>query len=174
VRGLDYYGRTVFEWTTTALGSQGTVCAGGRYDGLVEQLGGKPTPAVGFAMGIERLVLLLETLDVVPDTVHDALDLYLVPMGEAATPAALLLGERLRETLPELRLQLHCGGGSFKSRMKKADRSGARLALLLGEDELAEGSVTLKFLREEREQQRLPQAVLAETLTSLLDGEPFA
>ncbi|MGM0536029.1 MAG: histidine--tRNA ligase [Pseudomonadota bacterium] len=174
VRGLDYYGRTVFEWTTTALGSQGTVCAGGRYDGLVEQLGGKPTPAVGFAMGIERLVLLLETLDVVPDTVHDALDLYLVPMGEAATPAALLLGERLRETLPELRLQLHCGGGSFKSRMKKADRSGARLALLLGEDELAEGSVTLKFLREEREQQRLPQTALAETLTSLLEGESFA
>ncbi|MDR9440932.1 MAG: histidine--tRNA ligase [Halomonas sp.] len=174
VRGLDYYGRTVFEWTTTALGSQGTVCAGGRYDGLVEQLGGKPTPAVGFAMGIERLVLLLETLALVPDTVHDALDLYLLPMGEAATPVALLLGEHLREALPELRLQMHCGGGSFKSRMKKADRSGARLALLLGEDELAEGSVTLKFLREEREQQRLPQAALAETLTSLLEGESFA
>ncbi|MCL7941906.1 histidine--tRNA ligase [Halomonas sp. ATCH28] len=174
VRGLDYYGRTVFEWTTTALGSQGTVCAGGRYDGLVEQLGGKPTPAVGFAMGIERLVLLLDTLDLVPDTARDELDVYLLPMGEAATSAALLLGERLREALPELRLQLHCGGGSFKSRIKKADRSGARLALLLGEDELAEGSVTLKFLREEREQQRLPQAGLADTLTSLLEGESFA
>ncbi|MDI5892485.1 histidine--tRNA ligase [Halomonas rhizosphaerae] len=174
VRGLDYYGRTVFEWTTTALGSQGTVCAGGRYDGLVEQLGGKPTPAVGFAMGIERLVLLLDTLALVPDTARDELDVYLLPMGEAATAAALLLGERLREALPELRLQLHCGGGSFKSRIKKADRSGARLALLLGEDELAEGSVTLKFLREEREQQRLPQAGLADTLTSLLEGESFA
>jgi histidyl-tRNA synthetase len=174
VRGLDYYGRTVFEWTTTALGSQGTVCAGGRYDGLVEQLGGKPTPAVGFAMGLERLVLLLDTLELLPDTARDELDVYLLPMGEAATSAALLLGERLREALPELRLQLHCGGGSFKSRIKKADRSGARLALLLGEDELAEGSVTLKFLREEREQQRLPQAGLAETLTTLLEGESFA
>ena len=174
VRGLDYYGRTVFEWTTTALGSQGTVCAGGRYDGLVEQLGGKPTPAVGFAMGIERLVLLLETLSLVPDTARGELDVYLLPMDDAASGAALLLGERLRERLPTLRAQLHCGGGSFKSRMKKADRSGARLALLLGEDELAEHSVTLKFLREAREQQRLPQAELAETLTSLLEGEPLA
>ncbi|SEL53756.1 histidine--tRNA ligase [Halomonas daqiaonensis] len=174
VRGLDYYGRTVFEWTTTALGSQGTVCAGGRYDGLVEQLGGKSTPAVGFAMGIERLVLLLDTLGLVPDTVHDELDVYLLPMGEAATAAALLLGERLRESLPELRLQMHCGSGSFKSRMKKADRSGARLALLLGEDELAEGSVALKFLREEREQRRLSLAELTDTLTSLLEGESFA
>ncbi|MGM0982641.1 MAG: histidine--tRNA ligase [Pseudomonadota bacterium] len=174
VRGLDYYGRTVFEWTTTALGSQGTVCAGGRYDGLVEQLGGKPTPAVGFAMGIERLVLLLETLELMPDDARGELDAYLLPMDESATAAALLLGERLRETLPELRAQVHCGGGSFKSRMKKADRSGARLALLLGEDELAEGSVTLKFLRDEREQQRLSQAELADTLTSLLEGESFA
>ncbi|MDZ7851355.1 MAG: histidine--tRNA ligase [Halomonas sp.] len=174
VRGLDYYGRTVFEWTTTALGSQGTVCAGGRYDGLVEQLGGKPTPAVGFAMGIERLVLLLETLELMPENARGELDVYLLPMGESATAAALLLGERLRGTLPELRAQVHCGGGSFKSRMKKADRSGARLALLLGEDELAEGSVTLKFLREEREQQRLSQAELTDTLTSLLEGESFA
>ncbi|TDO08620.1 MULTISPECIES: histidine--tRNA ligase [Halomonas] len=174
VRGLDYYGRTVFEWTTTALGSQGTVCAGGRYDGLVEQLGGKPTPAVGFALGLERLVLLLETLALVPDSARDELDVYLLPMDESATTPALLLGERLREALPALRVQLHCGGGSFKSRIKKADRSGARLALLLGEDELAEGNVTLKFLREAREQQRLPQAGLVEHLTPLLKGEPFA
>jgi len=174
VRGLDYYGRTVFEWTTTALGSQGTVCAGGRYDGLVEQLGGKPTPAVGFALGIERLVLLLETLELVPDTARGELDVYLLPMDDSANAAALLLGERLREALPALRAQVHCGGGSFKSRMKKADRSGARLALLLGEDELAERSVTLKFLREEREQQRHRQAELAETLTSLLEGDPVA
>ncbi|WP_300272130.1 histidine--tRNA ligase [Halomonas sp.] len=168
VRGLDYYGRTVFEWTTTALGSQGTVCAGGRYDGLVEQLGGKPTPAVGFAMGIERLVLLLETLELIPDAARGELDLYVLPMDDAATGTALQLAERLRGELPGLRAQLHCGGGSFKSRMKKADRSGARLALLLGEDELAEASATLKFLREERDQQSLPQAALAETLRELL------
>ncbi|WP_435388912.1 histidine--tRNA ligase [Halomonas maura] len=174
VRGLDYYSRTVFEWTTTALGSQGTVCAGGRYDGLVEQLGGKPVPAVGFAMGIERLILLLDTLGLVPDEARGELDVYLLPMGEATEPAALLLAERLREAMPELRLQLHCGGGSFKSRIKKADRSGARLALLLGEDELAENAVTLKFLREDREQQRLAQADLTTTLTSLLAGETLA
>jgi histidyl-tRNA synthetase len=168
VRGLDYYGRTVFEWTTTALGSQGTVCAGGRYDGLVEQLGGKPTPAVGFAMGIERLVLLLETLELVPEAARGELDLYLLPMEDAATGAALLLGERLRGELPDLRAQLHCGGGSFKSRIKKADRSGARLALLLGENELADGTATLKFLREEREQLTLSRDALADALTELL------
>ncbi|MCH4565077.1 histidine--tRNA ligase [Halomonas sp. EGI 63088] len=171
VRGLDYYGRTVFEWTTTALGSQGTVCAGGRYDGLVEQLGGKPTPAVGFAMGIERLILLLETLELVPDGARGELDLYLLPMDDAATRQALLLGERLRSELPGLRAQLHCGGGSFKSRIKKADRSGARLALLLGEDELTNGRATLKFLREEREQLSLPQAELNATLAALLADE---
>ncbi|QTP61349.1 histidine--tRNA ligase [Billgrantia antri] len=169
VRGLDYYCRTVFEWTTTALGSQGTVCAGGRYDGLVEQLGGKPTPAVGFAMGIERLILLLETLELVPEAALDELDLYVLPMDDGATAQAMLLAERIRSELPDLRLQLHCGGGSFKSRIKKADRSGARLALLLGEDELAHGRVTLKFLREERDQLSLAQDALAEALTSLVD-----
>ncbi|MDR5859831.1 histidine--tRNA ligase [Halomonas eurihalina] len=168
VRGLDYYSRTVFEWTTEALGSQGTVCAGGRYDGLVEQLGGKPVPAVGFAMGIERLILLLETLELVPDAVHDTLDVYLLPMGEAAEAAALELAERLRDELPTLRLQLHCGGGGFKSRIRKADKSGARLALLLGEEELAENAVTLKFLREEREQRRLSRSELAPALADLL------
>ncbi|MGR4066794.1 histidine--tRNA ligase [Billgrantia sp. C5P2] len=170
VRGLDYYGRTVFEWTTTALGSQGTVCAGGRYDGLVEQLGGKPTPAVGFAMGIERLILLLETLELVPDAALGELDLYVLPMDDGATARAMLLAERVRSELPELRVQLHCGGGSFKSRIKKADRSGARLALLLGEDELAQGRATLKFLREEREQLSLSQDALAETLATLVSG----
>ncbi|WP_264759048.1 histidine--tRNA ligase [Halomonas jincaotanensis] len=168
VRGLDYYGRTVFEWTTNALGSQGTVCAGGRYDGLVEQLGGKPTPAVGFAMGIERLILLLETLALVPDAVRGELDLYLLPMDDSATSQALLLGERLRSALPELALQLHCGGGSFKSRIKKADKSGARLALLIGEDELANGTATVKFLRDSRDQLTLAQDELIATLTSLL------
>ncbi|WP_275299090.1 histidine--tRNA ligase [Billgrantia kenyensis] len=167
VRGLDYYCRTVFEWTTTALGSQGTVCAGGRYDGLVEQLGGKPTPAVGFAMGIERLILLLDTLELVPQAALGELDLYVLPMDDGATAQAMLLAEQVRSELPELRLQLHCGGGSFKSRIKKADKSGARMALLLGEDELAEGRVTLKFLREERDQLSLAQDALAKTLANL-------
>ncbi|MCE8030970.1 histidine--tRNA ligase [Halomonas daqingensis] len=174
VRGLDYYGRTVFEWTTTALGSQGTVCAGGRYDGLVEQLGGKPTPAVGFAMGIERLVLLLETLELVPDAALGELDLYVLPMDDVATTQAMLLAERIRSELPELRLQLHCGGGSFKSRIKKADRSGARLALLLGEDELDAGRATLKFLREEREQMSLDQGALIDTLASMTTSDERA
>ena len=168
VRGLDYYGRTVFEWTTNALGSQGTVCAGGRYDGLVEQLGGKPTPAVGFAMGIERLILLLDALELVPDAARGELDLYLLPMDDTATPQALLLGERLRSELPNLALQLHCGGGSFKSRIKKADKSGARLAVLIGEDELARGTATVKFLRDNRDQLTLVQDELTATLTSLL------
>ncbi|MCW4150060.1 histidine--tRNA ligase [Halomonas sp. 18H] len=170
VRGLDYYSRTVFEWTTTALGSQGTVCAGGRYDGLVEQLGGKPTPGVGFAMGIERLILLLETLDLVPD--EAASDVYLLAMDDTATIAAITLAEQLRSELPWLRLQLHCGGGSFKSRMKKADKSGAAFALLLGQDEIAENAVTLKALRDDREQQSVPQAMLAHTLSEQLPNTP--
>ncbi|MGO2146643.1 MULTISPECIES: histidine--tRNA ligase [Halomonas] len=168
VRGLDYYCRTVFEWTTSALGSQGTVCAGGRYDGMVEQLGGKPTPAVGFAMGIERLILLLETLNLVPDEALGGCDVYLLPMDDNATIAALTLAEQLRSELPDLRLQLHCGGGSFKSRMKKADKSAAPIAILLGEDELAEHAATLKFLRDDREQQRVSQAALSATLGDLL------
>ncbi|MDR5900513.1 histidine--tRNA ligase [Halomonas icarae] len=168
VRGLDYYSRTVFEWTTRALGSQGTVCAGGRYDGLVEQLGGKPTPAVGFAMGIERLVLLLETLELIPDAARGELDLYVLPMDDAAAGTALQLVEQLRGDMPTLRAQLHCGGGSFKSRIKKADRSGARLALLLGEDELAHGTATLKFLREERDQRSLARDALVDELHDLL------
>lgn len=155
VRGLDYYSRTVFEWTTTALGSQGTVCGGGRYDGLVEQLGGKPTPGVGFAIGLERLMLLLETLDLIPEDAKGGADAYLLAMGDAAEREALLLGERLRDALPALRLQVHCGGGSFKSQIRRADRSGARVALILGEDEIAKGRLTLKPLRDDSEQQTL-------------------
>ncbi|MFG6668531.1 histidine--tRNA ligase [Halomonas sp. HNIBRBA4712] len=170
VRGLDYYSRTVFEWTTTALGSQGTVCAGGRYDGLVEQLGGKPTPAVGFAMGIERLILLLETLELVPDEALGGSDVYLMALDDSATTAALTLAETLRGELPTLKLALHCGGGSFKSRMKKADKSTACLALLLGEDEVANQTVTIKFLRDAREQQTVEQRALPATLDALLDG----
>ncbi len=168
VRGLDYYCRTVFEWTTTALGSQGTVCAGGRYDGLVEQLGGKPTPAVGFAMGIERLILLLDTLALIPQDALGGCDVYVLPMDDNATTAAMTLAENLRSELPELQLQLHCGGGSFKSRIKKADKSDASMAILLGEDEIAQQSATLKFLRDDREQQRVPLATLGATLRELL------
>ncbi|MBZ9538946.1 histidine--tRNA ligase [Modicisalibacter tunisiensis] len=169
VRGLDYYSRTVFEWTTTALGSQGTVCAGGRYDGLVEQLGGKPTPAVGFALGVERLILLLETLELIPAESQRGPDAYLLAMGERAEREALLLGERLRDALPGLALQVHCGGGGFKSQIKKADRSGARLALILGEDELEQGQLTIKYLREEREQETLDQATAIARLGERLD-----
>jgi len=155
VRGLDYYCKTVFEWVTDQLGSQGTVCAGGRYDGLVEQLGGKPTPAVGFAMGVERLILLLETLELIPAEVLQTIDVYICPVGEGSAQVALLLADRLRDEHSWLRIQTHCGGGSFKSQMKKADKSGAHLALLLGEDEIANGTVTVKDLRGEGGQQTL-------------------
>ena len=168
VRGLDYYSRTVFEWTTQALGSQGTVCAGGRYDGLVEQLGGKPTPGVGFAMGVERLILLLETLDLVPEAALSRPDVYLTAMGDTASREAMLLGEHLRDALPEMHLQVHCGGGSFKSQIKKADKSGARIALMLGDDEIASGSVGIKFLREDREQESVAREALAARLQALL------
>ena len=156
VRGLDYYGKTVFEWVTDKLGAQGTVCAGGRFDGLVEQLGGKPTPAVGFAMGVERLVSLLEA-EQVPQERYCP-HAYLVLVGEAAQKQGLLLAERLRDALPLLRLETHCGGGSFKSQFKKADKSGARLALILGEEEVANGTIGIKFLREEAEQLLMAQA----------------
>ncbi|MES9869857.1 MAG: histidine--tRNA ligase [Sedimenticola sp.] len=160
VRGLDYYARTVFEWVTDRLGAQGTVCAGGRYDGLVEQLGGKPTPAVGFAMGVERLIALLEED-------QDKLDLkqadaYLVLVGEEAQRQGMQLAEKLRDQLPGLRLITNCGGGSFKSQFKKADRSGARVALVLGEDELNRGVIGIKHLREKAEQQQLPIEQLAD------------
>lgn len=168
VRGLDYYSKTVFEWVTENLGAQGTVCAGGRYDGLVEQLGGKPCPAVGFALGMERLALLLDALGAVPDSVGRYLDVYLVAAGDVEKDA-LLLGEKLREQCPGIRLQLNCGGGSIKSQMKKADRSTAPIALILGEDERDRGSVTVKFLREDRPQQTIPQAELSSFVGQLSD-----
>ncbi len=166
VRGLDYYCKTVFEWVTESLGAQGTVCAGGRYDGLVQQLGGRATPAVGFAMGLERLVLMLSAsgyqgLDSTPQ-------LYLVAVGEQAETASLALSERLRDALPQLRLQLNSGGGDFKAQLKKADRSGAQYALILGQDELSQGVIGLKSLRERREQQTLPLATLPEQLAAVL------
>jgi len=168
VRGLDYYSRTVFEWTTEALGSQGTVCAGGRYDGLVEQLGGKPTPAVGFAMGVERLILLLETLELVPAESRRGPDAYLLAIGARAEHAAQLLSERLRDAQPSLTLQVHCGGGGFKNQIKKADKSGARLALILGDDEIDQGLLGIKFLREQRDQETLDQQAALDRLAALL------
>ncbi|MGL5285815.1 histidine--tRNA ligase [Aeromonas sp. RU39B] len=151
VRGLDYYNLTVFEWVTTSLGAQGTVCGGGRYDGLVEQLGGSATPAVGFAMGMERLVLLLETLELNQD-IPPVVDVYLAMMGEGSEMAGFLLAERLRDALPELRLMSHCGGGNFKKQLKRADKSGASIALILGESEIERGEVTIKYLRGQAEQ----------------------
>ncbi|WP_374262814.1 histidine--tRNA ligase [Zoogloea sp.] len=168
VRGLDYYNRTVFEWVTSRLGAQGTICAGGRYDGLVAQLGGKPAPAAGFAMGVERLLALWqecggEAQRMVPDV-------YLVHAGEAAQRAAFRVAEALRGT--GFAVTLHCGGGSFKSQMKKADGSGAPFAVVIGDDEAAAGEVSLKPLRDGGEQIRVPMDVLPETLADrLIDAE---
>ena len=153
VRGLDYYSRTVFEWITDQLGAQGTVCAGGRYDGLVEQLGGRATPAIGFAMGVERLISLLEESDTASQI--DELHAYMVLVGEEPQRQGLILAERLRNQIPGLRLLTNCGGGSFKSQFKKADRSGARFALVIGEDELQRGVAGVKPLRDASEQQEI-------------------
>ncbi len=152
VRGLDYYGKTAFEWVTDKLGSQSTVCAGGRYDGLVEQLGGKSTPAVGFGIGLERLVLLLQAAEVVPEGLNQQADIYLVAVGDVQS-VAIQLAERIRDELPFLRLLVNCGGGNFKTQLKRADKSGADIALILGEDEAKSGKVSLKFLRDDAEQQ---------------------
>ncbi|QEY13506.1 histidine--tRNA ligase [Cellvibrio sp. KY-YJ-3] len=155
VRGLDYYGKTAFEWVTDKLGSQSTVCAGGRYDGLVEQLGGKSTPAVGFGIGLERLVLLLQAVEAVPEGLDQQADVYLVAVGNVQS-VAMQLAERIRDDLPFVRLLLNCGGGNFKSQLKRADKSGAEIALILGEDEAQAEKVSIKFLRDDVEQQTLP------------------
>jgi len=169
VRGLDYYGKTVFEWVTDRLGAQGTVCAGGRYDGLVEQLGGRATPAVGFAIGLERLVGLVQEGEVPRH--HYLPHAYLIRAGEAAQGPGMALAEWLRDLLPGLRLQVHCGGGSLKSQMKKADRSGGQLALVLGEREVDEGTVAVKYLREEREQETVDREGLLDLLRGYLNAE---
>lgn len=169
VRGLDYYCKTVFEWVTDQLGAQGTVCAGGRYDGLVEQMGGKPTAGVGFAMGIERLVLLLESLALVPAELARQVDLYFCAFGEPAELAALGLAEGLRDALPGLRLQVNAGAGSFKSQLKKADKSGALFALVLGEDELAQRVIGCKPLRGQGEQQNIAWDALPAHLAASLN-----
>jgi histidyl-tRNA synthetase len=153
VRGLDYYNGTVFEWVTDRLGAQGTVCAGGRYDGLIEQIGGKPAPACGFAMGVERLLaLLVDGGAAVPEAVADA---YIVRQGDAAMAFGEQMAERMRDA--DLAVILHCGGGSFKSQMKKADGSGARFAVIIGDDEAQAGMLTVKSLRVEQDEMRREQ-----------------
>lgn len=160
VRGLDYYNKTVFEWVTTKLGSQGTVCAGGRYDGLVEQLGGQKTPAIGFALGLERLIALLESENLLQNTDKNQPHIYVIMVGEEALEKGLTLAEQLRNKIPQLRLITHCGGGSFKNQFKKADKSGAKWALILGETELANQQIGFKYLREEQPQQTFSESDL--------------
>ncbi|MBB6056356.1 histidine--tRNA ligase [Tolumonas osonensis] len=166
VRGLDYYNYTVFEWVTDSLGAQGTICGGGRYDGLVEQLGGHATPAIGFAMGLERLTLMLETLEKIRN-IPAVADVYICMAGEGTLTAGLLLAEKLRNERPELRVMTHCGGGNFKKQMKRADKVEARIALILGESEVADNKVTVKFLRDQVEQQTVDVTALLPILDKL-------
>ncbi|WP_315709812.1 histidine--tRNA ligase [Brenneria uluponensis] len=167
VRGLDYYNRTVFEWVTNSLGSQGTVCAGGRYDGMVEQLGGPAnTPAVGFAMGLERLILLVQAIN--PEfAALPSVDVYLISSGVGTQSAAMQLAERLRDDMPQLKVMTNYGGGNFKKQFTRADKSGARVALVLGENEVAAGEVVVKNLTS-GEQETLMQADVAARLATLL------
>lgn len=159
VRGLDYYTDTVFEWVSSDLGAQGTVCAGGRYDGLVELSGGPATPAVGFALGIERLALLYKQHSA--DKPHKQnLDIYVVAAGDKGQQQGYLLAEQIRDALPQLRIISHCGDDKFKSQFKKADKSGARIALIMGDDEAAQGNVGIKYLREDRAQETVAQKAL--------------
>lgn len=167
VRGLDYYTKTVFEWITSRLGAQGTICAGGRYDGLVEVFGGKPMPAAGFAMGLERLVEVM--VDSAVPGCNPAPHIYFICGGERTTAAGFALAEQLRERLPPLILVMHCGGGSFKSSFKKADKSGAILALVLGEEELEHRLVGLKYLRQDADQKQVAWDTLADLLKKELN-----
>ncbi|CAI1502800.1 histidine--tRNA ligase [Serratia fonticola] len=166
VRGLDYYNRTVFEWVTTSLGAQGTVCAGGRYDGLVEQLGGRATPGVGFAMGLERLVLLVQAVN--PDfKVPATIDVYVISSGAGTQSAAMLLAEQVRDAAPQIKLMTNYGGGNFKKQITRADKWGARIALILGENEVAAQQVVVKDLRS-GEQETLAQSEVAARLALML------
>jgi histidyl-tRNA synthetase len=169
VRGLDYYGRTVFEWTTTALGAQGTICGGGRYDGLVEHLGGRSTPGVGFALGMERVVLLMESLEVIPDAYQTQADVYLMPQQVECESAIRQLARTLRSQFPALRFMTHIGGGSLKSQLKKADKSGADIGLIIGQMELESGQIVYKPLRG-GEQETLSEAELLNRISELKDA----
>ncbi|MDQ7090638.1 MAG: histidine--tRNA ligase [Methylococcales bacterium] len=164
VRGLDYYSKTVFEWVTDELGAQGTVCAGGRYDGLVEQLGGKNNYAIGFALGMERLLSLVELLADVP--IAPSVDVYMIRVGEKAEKQGLIFAEKIRDQLPQLKLQVNCNAGSFKSQFKKADKSGAKFAIIIGEDEADNNQVTVKFLRESQPQQLMSYEAAIEFLNT--------
>jgi histidyl-tRNA synthetase len=168
VRGLDYYTRTVFEWVTDALGSQDAVCSGGRYDGLISQLGGEATPAVGWAMGIERVIELLRQAN--RAAAAPSVDVYVVVNGKQAEAKALGITERLRDALPARAISLNLGGGNFKSQFRRADRSGAVLAVILGDDELARGVAALKPLREEAGQSECPLADLPQQIEARLIG----
>jgi histidyl-tRNA synthetase len=169
VRGLDYYSRTVFEWVTDALGAQNAVCAGGRYDGLVEKLGGRPTPAIGWAMGVERFVALYEACGgQVPET---GPDVFLVAVGEGTREKAFALAEELRDALPAARFETNLGGGSFKAQMKRADKSNAAYALVLGEQELADERIGVKPLRSNDEQENVALEELVATLKDKLSGQ---
>jgi len=170
VRGLDYYSRTVFEWITTDLGSQDAVCSGGRYDGLVAQLGGEPAPAIGWALGEERIVELMRLQQLVGNEGRP--DVYLVLAGAAAEAAGLHLAERLRDAAPGLKVETNCGGGSFKSQLKRADRSGARYAVIVGDDEVARGVAAVKALRSEEGQREVAFDDLGAELSRAL--EPVA
>ncbi len=170
VRGLDYYNRTVFEWVTDALGSQGAVCSGGRYDGLVEKLGGKPTPAIGWAMGIERFVDLFEASGGTAPA--DDADVYVVAVGDGAVNEAFALAEDLRDRIAGVRVEMNLGGGSFKSQMKRADKSNARYAVILGEQEIADNKAGFKPLRSDEQQASVARAELAPMLASKI-GKPL-
>lgn len=167
VRGLDYYTHTVFEWITDTIGAQGTVCAGGRYDGLVERLGGRPTPGAGFALGLERVMLLLESAE--GAGADSAADVYLCVMDPAHQAWALALAQKLRDALPAFRIRTHAGGGKLKNQMKRADQSGARFAIVVGEDEVARGAPALKYLREDRPQESLTVDALIARLSAAAD-----
>jgi histidyl-tRNA synthetase len=166
VRGLDYYSRTVFEWVTDALGAQDAICSGGRYDGLIPQLGGEPTPAIGFAMGAERVVELMQQTGA--SFAMPKADVYVIASGERATRAGLALAEQLRDQLPDLAFEMNQGGGNFKAQFRRADRSGARLALILGDNELERGMAALKPMRQEIAQTEYPLAELSARIPALL------
>ena len=168
VRGLDYYNLTVFEWVTTALGAQGTVCGGGRYDGLVEELGGTATPAVGFGMGLERLMLLLVTLGKVKT--KPSVDVYIVGSGENSAKEQAMTALKLRDALPGVRIMNHCGGGNFKRQFKRADKVGAKVAVVLGEAEIASGTLGVKDLRNEGSQQEYDFAGAVAAISKMLQA----
>lgn len=166
VRGLDYYNYTVFEWVTDLLGAQGTICGGGRYDGLVEQLGAQPTPAVGFAIGLERFILLLQSIEAIK--LENQLDVYFCAVGEEAIKQAMLIAEKIRDQIPSIRLLTNCSGGNFKKQFKRADKSGALFALVLADDELAKNEIGIKNLRVESEQVNVTIDNVADELKKLL------